>query len=392
MGLSAIQRDDVRNFLISRGLAFKPLLDEMSDHVGCDIEEKMNSGMSYDEAWKATIKELPEDHFKIIQQETMETINRRFNLSRIFTYVALVAMIVTTIFKMLHLRGAEEALLLSVGALGISLITGSISGIYYNRDKKGSLRVVAIVLGIILMIVGYAFKILHLPGGNEIILVDVFILITAMLANTIYVYRNASGNGNLFTFLHEKYSPGIERFLMILTAIVVCFGEVKLFTDGRRDFVSVLHVVAIYGAGFQLISLTWRSLEQDLSKKNITNLVLIIASFVCLCLPMLADIVNYQLRMVSVMIFSVVAAILAIRMDPSRNASSYIAMMVAAAFVALGLARLGVAPILMPPVPVSFFTTVAMVIGIIVAGKNNITRMYLILSLAGYFLEVQIIN
>ncbi len=40
MGLSDGQRDDVRNFLISRGLAFKPLLDEMSDHVGCDIERR----------------------------------------------------------------------------------------------------------------------------------------------------------------------------------------------------------------------------------------------------------------------------------------------------------------------------------------------------------------
>ncbi len=91
----------------------------------------------HDDAWAATITELPEDHFKIIQQETMETINRRFKLSRVFTYLALVAMLVATIFKLMHLRGADEALLTSFVALGASLFTGSVSGMYYRpRQAK----------------------------------------------------------------------------------------------------------------------------------------------------------------------------------------------------------------------------------------------------------------
>jgi hypothetical protein len=390
MGLSESQRRDVQNFLISRGLAFKPLLDEMSDHVSCDIEEKMNDGMSYDEAWIATVNELPEDHFKIIQQETMETINRRFNLSRVFTYVALVAMLVATIFKLMHLRGADEALLTSFVALGASLFAGSVSGIYYNRDKQGMLRVAGVVTGVILMILGYAFKILHLAGADEIVGLSVLVLMSALVANTIYVYNHASGNGNLFTYLHEKYSPGIERFLLMSTVLVVIFGAIKLFGGHGRSFISIINVVAIYGAGLQMISLAWRKIEQDLSQRNLINMVLLIVTFICLCLPMLNDIVGYRVRLVSIILFDVVAVVLAFRMDSVRNAGTVIAFLGAIVFAASSMAKLTAMPFLAPNITVSVVIIALMIGGIFVSEKSSLTRMYLILSLAGYFLELPV--
>jgi hypothetical protein len=256
MGLSASQRDDVRNFLLGRGLAFKPLLDEMADHVACDLENLMDDGLSYEDAWKKTMSDLPEDHFKQIQKETMETINNRFNLSRIFTYVAIAALLFANGFKILHLQGADELILISLMVLALSLLTGSVAGIYFNRDKDGAMSVLSIVIGVVLLQLGYAFKILHLPGADQIVGLSVATLLAGMLVNTFIVYNKASGHGNLFTFLHDKYTPGIERFLLILVAMV-------LITPMTARGLVMINIVAIVASGLHLIALVWGKMEKD---------------------------------------------------------------------------------------------------------------------------------
>jgi hypothetical protein len=256
MELNNGQREDIRNFLLSRGLAFKPLLDEMSDHVACDLETLMNEGLSYEDAWARTINELPQDHFKQIQKETMETIDQRFTLSRVFTYVGMAALFGAVIFKIMHFPGSNELLIGGFAALAISLITGSVAGIYFNRDKDGATRVVAIVISVILVQIAYGFSILHLPGGDQLIIFAVLSLLVTMIINTLYVYNNASGSGNLFTFLHDKYAPGVERFLLILSPLMI-FSALKL-----------VHLIIIFAAGLQTIALIWSRMEKDTSRND----------------------------------------------------------------------------------------------------------------------------
>src|SRR5690606_28600757 len=142
-----------------------PLLDEISDHIECDIGNLMANGLTYEEAFAQVVAELPEDHFKQIQMETMETINHRFTVSRALSYLGLAALLVATAFKLMHLSGADVALIVSFAALGASLISGSVSGIYYNRDKIGSARVVGVVAGMVMLIIGYGFEVLQWPGS-----------------------------------------------------------------------------------------------------------------------------------------------------------------------------------------------------------------------------------
>jgi len=376
MGLSEGQRDDIRNFLLSRGLAFKPLLDEMSDHIACDLEDLMNDGLSYEEAWKRTITELPENHFIQIQQETMETIDRRFTISRVLTYVGMAALLVATIFKIMHLRGANEALLTAFVALGASLIAGSVSGIYINRDKDGAMRVVAIVAGVILMQVAYAFKILHLPGADQLITLGVLTLLVAMIINTQYVYNNASGKGNLFTFLHDKYSPGIERFLLIILPLLI-FVDLKL-----------THLIVIFIAGLQFIALMWTSMEKDVSKKNIGTLVAVIVVCACITLPMLGQLVHFNMRLLFVTTFSFAGALLVFRLEPSKSFSSYLVCIVPIVFFMLALVKMGWMNSFSDNWPLIGMVAAAILAGIIFSPKTSITRTFMILSLAGFLLEV----
>ena len=377
MSLTPEQRDDIRNFLLSRGLAFKPLLDEMSDHVACDLETLMNKGLSYDEAWKQTITDLPEDHFNQIQKETMETINRRFILSRVFTYIGMVAIIVATMFKVMHLAGADQLVILSFGTLAASLLISSVSGIYINREKDGALRVIAMVTGVILLETAYMFKVLHLPGADQLVILGVVTLLVALTINTLYVYNNASGRGNLFTFLHEKYSPGIERFLLIILPFIFF-----AYTTG------IISVIVIFTAALQFTALIWTRMEKDLSKNNLSTLVLVIMAFSCVMIPMLGHLVVFNVRLTLVTLFAFVGAFLCFRFEPSRNTASYLICVVPIMFFLVALMKTGWMHSFADNLPLNVVVMLAIATSIFLSEKCSISRTYMILSLSGYYLEI----
>src|SRR5687768_7053455 len=150
------QKNGLREFLERQGLSFRPLQDEMVDHMACDLEDRMTEGFSFQEAWDQSINEIPNNHFQLIQKEVMETINKRFTWSQVFSFGALGLIVIGTVFKELHLPLAGETLLLSFGFLAISLLTGSLSGMSLNKGKKGSARLLAVVAGIIILLTAFS--------------------------------------------------------------------------------------------------------------------------------------------------------------------------------------------------------------------------------------------
>jgi hypothetical protein len=376
MGLSKEQRDDIRNFLLGRGLGFKPLLDEMADHVSCDLEKLMTDGLSYEDAWKQTITRLPEDHFIQIQNETMQTINQRYSLSRVFTYVGMAALFGAVIFKVMHLAGGGGLLIGSFGALALALITGSVAGIYFNRDKDGALRVLAVVTGVLLLQAGYAFRLLHLTGATQLVALGVTVLLVAMIVNTMHVYKQASGSGNLFTFLHDKYSPGIERFILIISPLLV-FTELKL-----------VHLVVIFAAGLQFFALLWTNMEKDPSRNNIATAAAVILACMCFITPMLGEIVSFKIRLILVTLFSFVGAFLVWRLEPSKSVASYLVSLSPIMFFMLAIMKMGWMISFADNFAVNIIVVAALVAGIFFSPKMSIARTFMIISLAGYLLEL----
>ena len=103
MKLSEREEEKVLLYLEGAGLSFQPLLNEMLDHIVTDIEVKMEGGDSFDKAFTSVITEIPQNHFIHIQQETMETIKKRFTISRTFTFLFLGLVILGSLFKFFHL-------------------------------------------------------------------------------------------------------------------------------------------------------------------------------------------------------------------------------------------------------------------------------------------------
>jgi hypothetical protein len=389
MSLTEEQRFRVRTFLTGQGLTFQPLLEELVDHVSTDMEEKLSQGVSFDEAWRQTFDELPENHFKQIQKETMETINKRFTVSQSLSFLTLGLLVISMAFKSLHLPGSSGMLLLAFGTLAGTLLFSSLSGIHLNREKKGGARVLGVVAGIGILLFAFSFKLLHLSGADELVVAGVVITVVSLIANAGYVYRHASGSGNLLTFLHEKYTPGIERFLLLLLLPLVVLRLINVVNPEREFAGGIVTLVVIFGAGLQLVALSWRAMEKDLSKRSAATLVATIASGMLLTLVFLGPVLPVELRIGMIMTYTIVSAWLAYSMQPDRRdlVQLPIAFFLSAIFVAWGLVRLGVLPTSMYGIFFNVPVLLLVAVAIFLCRKHETMRTYAIVTFASYLFE-----
>lgn len=381
------QRDTIRGLLIVQGVTFKPLQEEMIDHISCDVEKRMTQGLTFDEAIRLTINDIPENHLRHIQIDTMDTINKRFAVSRWISYAALMSFIFSLMFKTLHLQFTDELLLFSFALVAAALLSGSVSGIYVNREKRGALRVLAVVVGVVLLLVGYAFRILHVPGGSTIIPVAVATLIVSLVINTLFVYRNATDEGNLLTYLHEKYTPGIERFLLLLLLPLTLY-KILCILMHVQPVGDIIMLVVILGGGLQLVALSWRNIESNPIHRNGYLVTGLIVSFLCLGLVFLGNLIPLEIRIVMVVLYSAISAWLAFTTQQTEHkAALVIACLSPVVFLAWAMVELGVIPASINPYIFNLPLLLLLITGIFVSKKNSVVRAYLIVSVASYVFE-----
>jgi hypothetical protein len=361
----------------------------MVDHVSCDLEERLSTGCSFDEAWRLSMDEIPSSHFQIIQKQTMEAINKRFTISQILSYLALLFLFVSTIFKVQHWRLTGELLLLSFAAMAASLLMGSLSGISLNKEKKGAIRVLAVVVGVIILLIGHSFKILHMPGANSLVFLAISGLILSLLINTLYVYKQASGEGNLLTFLHEKHTPGIERFLLFLLFPLAIYKVIAIVSKLENFPGNMVLLVVIFGSGLQFAALNWRIMENDLSKRNGLILSAIIVSLLCFTLPFLGEYLAFDLRVLVVTVFTIVSGWVAYKMEeePKKITSLAVVILVPLLFLGWAFIRLKVIPSSASAIFFNLPVLFILVIGLLICRKHGTMRTYMMISLSGYLFE-----
>jgi hypothetical protein len=386
--LTAEQRVNVRTFLAEQGLTFDPLLEEMLDHVSSDIEERMQAGLSFDEAWHQMRNDIPANHLQNIQTETMDTINKRFTVSRTLSVVALALMFGGIIFKVLHYPGASELLILSFAAMAGSFLSGTVSGIYFHKEKKGALRVLSLVAGTLLLMVAYTFRIMHWPGADFIVISGVVVSLFSFLFNTLYIFRSSSPNTNLLSYLHEKHSPGIERFFLILLVPVAILRMITLPIPSNAFLGTIIFVTIIYGAGLQFFALTWRLLEGDAAKRNVLTFSALVLSFTCFSLVFLGELLGFEIRLVLIMFFSIFAAWIIYKIDSPKNFFlGAVIILIPILFTGNVLLRLNLIPGLSTALVFNFVLLLVLTAGLFISTKHEATRAFLILSMAGYLVE-----
>ncbi|CAD5299249.1 MULTISPECIES: hypothetical protein [unclassified Imperialibacter] len=381
--LSKEQLQAIRDYLARQGMTYKPLQDEMLDHVCCDIEKLLASGQPFDAAWLAITTEIPPKQIQTIQLETMETMNKRESLSKWFAYLSFFLLFAGSVFKLMKFPGAGQMLIGSFIAIALALISGSTFGMIANKEKRGGWLLVAILVGVLLFLASFTFQILHLPGAIELRTMAVVALCLSYSISFFYL----RGNENyLLPWLHERYTPAIERFIFILFAAVFVLRMPSL-TLGYEDFVSrILLVITIATAGLHFHALAWHTYKTS-EKPTLIYSVGLSVSIICFLLPALMGFLSLPVRAgLMVAFWPIAGAIVAVRSQEGN--------MRVAAFFSIGLITLihllsALASSEVLPAALNAFSFNGIVLMILLAvlvvfRKNPFFRMYLLIVVSHY--------
>jgi len=388
--LSQEQLKTINSFLDHQGLTFKPLREEVFDHMLGDLEAQMKAGNSFQDAFTIMSKEIPENHFKQIQNETMEAINKRFTISRAFSILSIVLLVGTSIFKVLHLPGTVVMLVMAIISMAISLVVSSLSGIILYKEKKGGLLLMTTVAAIILFFLSWSFLVLQLPGAIPMKIISVSILLILFPSLTLYFNNKPNLKDRILIFLHKKHSPGIERFLFIVTFLAIVMSIAAHIFAYPPNVARILLILVIGGAGLQYFALNWHFQNANEKKTNRWIQMALIIAFACYILPALGAQLNFTLGAILSAAFYIIAGIIAVLRtndtNPKALPSIFVGIITVISVVFL-LIQLSVidesnkALILNLPVLIILFS------GLIIFKKHSLFRTYMFIAFTYYLFE-----
>ncbi len=379
----------IEKFLNEQELTFKPLREEMIDHMLGDLESQIEKGISAEEAWKNLSNNIPEHHFKTLQKDTMEAINKRFNVSKIFSILSLVLLVMTSVFKLLHLQGAAVLLILSMVAIAISFVVSSISGIRLYKEKRGGIFMMITIAGILLFFFSWVLHILNFPEAHVYKTISVIILLIIFPVLTIYFNSTLKSSNNILAYLHKKHIPGIERFLFSLLFIAIAMRLTSFIFQYPPYISKILLILTVCSAGLQFFALNWHP-QQIVDKNKIWKLAALIIAFVCFIIPTMGSLLDLSLRILLTTSFYVIAGFIAIsRTDEQSNKRLPAILIVMVSLVIIGWALIR-AEVIDPSFNMLIFNIpilLCLIAGVFFSRKHSQLRTYMIIVLAHYLYE-----
>lgn len=180
--------EKISNDIDQQGLTFTPLKNELLDHICCQIEEEMERGMTFNEAYKKVRSDMGRKRIRQIQDETLTLISKKYRRMKRIMYglgvTAPILLIAGAIFKVFHWPGASILITLALFITGMVFLP--IFVMVRIRDTRRqdepvpiNLYLSGMIFGMI-AILGTLFKIQHWPASG--------IMLTVGLAGTALVF------------------------------------------------------------------------------------------------------------------------------------------------------------------------------------------------------------
>jgi len=166
--------DKISGDIDQQGLTYTPLKDEILDHICCNIEAEMESGMTFNEAYRKVKGRMGRKRIRQIQDETLFLISKKYRRMKRLMHVLGVAVpiiiILASIFKVMHWPGA--GLLISLGLFVTGAVFLPVFVMVRIRDTRKldepvpmGLYITGMIAGI-LSVIGALLKIQHMPGAG----------------------------------------------------------------------------------------------------------------------------------------------------------------------------------------------------------------------------------
>ena len=177
--LSSDQIAFIRRYVEDGKITSESLRDDLIDHLCCEVEHRMSTGVSFDESLKFGTIDLAPKGLKEIQRETNLLLQTKteINMKRITYALGLVFAMMMSLGWLLNiLRFGETAnAIFAFGALGfVAVFLPLLAYDYFknanNKRIAEKIRMVSGILSVILVGIAVLFKIMHMPGADEVLM------------------------------------------------------------------------------------------------------------------------------------------------------------------------------------------------------------------------------
>lgn len=217
--------DRIKADLLSRGLTYDRLIDDLLDHVSCMVEETMDEGSDFESSYMQVLDSIGEKRLPEIQHQTLLNLDKKYQRMKNFTYIfGLTSALLTIIgafFKKMHWHGAS---ILVSG--GIALVVLVFLPLYFisshkeQSEKKSPVYALVGYFTIALLLAGALFKVMHWPGAGRMLQVGTGFLVIGFIP--LYVV-------NVFQRSGSK-KPSLPYVVMLLVGIslVMLYSTVNM--------------------------------------------------------------------------------------------------------------------------------------------------------------------
>lgn len=172
-------------------IIFSHLADELIDHICCDVEYEMETGLTFSEAYARVKQKFGRRRLKEIQEETLYAIDTKYKIMKNTMKISGVAGIalfgIAALFKIQHWPGAGIMLTLGAMILAFAFMPSALGVLWKETHNSNKLVLfISVFLSAGLFISGILFKIQHWDGSSVILMltniVVVLLLIPFLLA------------------------------------------------------------------------------------------------------------------------------------------------------------------------------------------------------------------
>lgn len=249
--LSEAQVGLVSAFIKQNGVAQDELHDDLLDHVCTSMENRMQQGESFEEAFQYTIKLFGPGGLKQVQNETFELLTEMNATMKKVTFgfglTSTFLLLAGTIFKLMHWPGANVMFVIGAALLALIYLPLILHHKLKESPRNEALMHIAGFVGLAFTTVGSLFKIMHWPGASVLLMVGMGTL--AFIYVPVYFYKKYQVSANKpITF---------SASLVAMTCLILVFALTRVNNSKNYDF------------GLTLIDAQLRTSVENTSNNNL---------------------------------------------------------------------------------------------------------------------------
>lgn len=192
--LSLYNIEQISGDIRMQEITFSHLLDDLIDHVCCDVEQEMRKGLDFSEAYRRVKQKMGSRRLKEIQEETLYAVDTKYrqmkNTMKISGIAGTVMFGFASLFKIMHWPGA--GILFVAGAFTLAVIFMPSALVVLWKETRSPKRLFLFIMAFLaafFFITGSLFKVQHWPGAGLLMILaaisSVIFFIPSLLVSTL---------------------------------------------------------------------------------------------------------------------------------------------------------------------------------------------------------------